>query len=60
MKIKSLGVATAMALVLFLYGYLLSVAGHEHGSHDEGSGGAHPTNVSDGSHTDGGHGDHHS
>ncbi len=37
---KSFLIALGMAGVLFLYGYLLSVAGHDHSAH-EGKGASH-------------------
>ncbi len=33
---KSLGKAIIMAVVLFVYGYSLSTAGHDHASHQQG------------------------
>ncbi len=32
---NSLGKAVVMAIVLFLYGYFLSTAGHDHASHQQ-------------------------
>lgn len=49
MKFKSLGIAFAMAVGLFFYGYFLSTAGHDHSAHQE--------NVAADSHDDG-HGEH--
>lgn len=35
MYLKSLGIAFAMAVGLFFYGYFLSTAGHDHSAHQE-------------------------
>jgi len=35
---KSILITVGMALVLFIYGYLASTAGHDHGSHGQGNG----------------------
>jgi len=52
MKIKSLAIAVVMAVGLFVYGYLLSTAGHDHASHGEveSVGGHHAPSASDGEH----------
>ena len=49
---KSILIAIGMALVLFIYGYLASTAGHDHSSHGQGN-----TQVEEGQ-SDHGHGDH--
>lgn len=60
MNNKSLGIALIMATGLFIYGYLLSNAGHDHASH--GSDAHSKTTVTESSHGHDNHdhgGDHH-